>query len=62
MTDGEGLGRRVLVVGSVWQYRGGGARVFGLVKYLPERGWEPILLAQPSPPGVSLPYRVETVG
>ena len=54
--------RRILVVGSVWPYHSGGARVPGLAKYLPECGWEPVVLTQPLPPEVRLPYRVETVG
>jgi len=54
--------RRVLVVGGLWPYHRGGARVPGLVKYLPEFGWEPVVLTQPIPVGVHLPYRVETVG
>ncbi len=54
--------KRVLIVGSVWQYHGGGARVHGLAKYLPEHGWEPVVLTQPVPTGTRLPYRVVTVG
>jgi hypothetical protein len=62
MTAGEAPGRRVLVVGSIWPYHSGGARVPGLAKYLPECGWEPVVLAWPLPPAVRLPYRVEVVG
>jgi len=54
--------RRVLVVGSVWPYHSGGARVPGLAKYLPEYGWEPVVLTQPLPADVRLTYRVEMVG
>lgn len=62
MTVGEVHGRRVLVIGSIWPYHGGGARVPGLAKYLPEAGWEPVVLTRPLPPDVTLPYRVESVG
>ncbi|MCK9355861.1 MAG: hypothetical protein M0R22_01750 [Dehalococcoidia bacterium] len=53
---------RVLVIGTVWPYHSGGARVPGLAKYLSESGWEPIVLTRSLPAGVNLPYRVETVG
>jgi len=55
-------GRRALVIGSIWPYHNGGARVPGLAKYLPECGWEPVVLTQPLPADADLPYRVETVG
>jgi glycosyltransferase involved in cell wall biosynthesis len=61
MTAGDALGRRVLVVGSIWPYHSGGARVPGLAKYLPECGWEPVVLTQLLPADASLPYRVEAV-
>jgi glycosyltransferase involved in cell wall biosynthesis len=54
--------RRVLVIGTIWPYHSGGARVPGLAKYLPECGWEPVVLTQPLPRDANLPYRVETVG
>ena len=62
MTAGEAIRHRALVVGPIWQYHGGGARLHGLAKYLPEYGWEPVVLTQPLPSDVRLPYRVETVG
>jgi len=37
--------KRVLVIGHFWPYHPGGSkRVLGLAKYLPEFGWEPIVL------------------
>ena len=39
--------KKVLIIGHFWPYRGGSGRVIGLVKYLPEFGWEPIVLTAP---------------
>ncbi len=36
--------KKVLIIGYFWPYRGGSARVLGLAKYLPDFGWEPIIL------------------
>jgi glycosyltransferase involved in cell wall biosynthesis len=40
--------KKVLIIGYFWPYRGGGADcIFGLAKYLPEFGWQPIILTAP---------------
>jgi glycosyltransferase involved in cell wall biosynthesis len=52
---------RLLMVGPIWQYHGGGARLHGLATCLPECGWEPVVLTQGLPPEAELPYRVEPV-
>ncbi len=40
--------KKVLIIGFLWPYHNrGGARVLGLAKYLPEFGWEPIVLTSP---------------
>jgi glycosyltransferase involved in cell wall biosynthesis len=39
--------KRVLIVGYPWPFIGGSKRVMGLTNYLPERGWEPIILTAP---------------
>ena len=52
---------RVLIVGPIWQYHGGGARLHGLAKYLLEYGWQPVVLTQRLPAEATLPYRVEPV-
>ncbi len=39
--------KKVLIIGHFWPYRGGSKRVIGLAKYLPEFGWEPIILTGP---------------
>ena len=40
--------KKVLIIGHFWPYRGrGSVRMLGLVKYLPEFGWEPIILTGP---------------
>jgi glycosyltransferase involved in cell wall biosynthesis len=62
LIGGRASSRRVLVIGAIWPYHSGGARVSGLAKYLPECGWEPVVLTQPLPSGANLPYRVEMVG
>ncbi len=38
---------KVLIVGHFWPYRGGSCRMPGLAKYLPEFGWEPIIITAP---------------
>jgi len=62
MMTGEQSARRVLIIGTIWPYHSGGARVPGLAKDVPECGWEPVVLTQPLPADVALPYRVATVG
>lgn len=39
--------KKVLIIGHFWPYRGGSVRMLGLAKYLPEFGWEPIVLTGP---------------
>lgn len=39
--------KKVLIVGHFWPYRRGSKRIMGLVKYLTEFGWEPIILTGP---------------
>lgn len=39
--------KKVLIIGHFWPYRGGSARMLGLAKYLPEFGWQPIILTGP---------------
>ena len=39
--------KQVLVLASFWPYRQGSKRVPGLVRYLPEFGWQPIVLTPP---------------
>jgi glycosyltransferase involved in cell wall biosynthesis len=39
--------KKVLIVGYPWPYIGGSKRVMGLSNYLPEHGWEPIILTAP---------------
>lgn len=58
--------RKVLLVGFMWPYhRGGSGRIPGLVKYLSEFGWQPVILTAPLPmkPNVGceiieVPYRL----
>ena len=50
--------KKVLIIGSIWPYHHGGARVPGLAKYISEYGWEPIVLTQPLPENLHLGYRV----
>lgn len=39
--------KKVLIIGYFWPYREGSGRVIGLAKYLPEFGWQPIILTAP---------------
>jgi len=39
--------KNVLIIASYWPYRQGSKRVPGLVKFLPELGWQPIILTPP---------------
>ncbi len=40
--------KKVLAVGFMWPYhKGGSGRITGLVKYLPEFGWQPVILTAP---------------
>lgn len=39
--------RDVLIVGFLWPYIGGSKRVIGLAQYLPEFGWQPVVLTAP---------------
>ena len=50
--------KKVLIIGSIWPYHHGGARVPGLAKYISEFGWEPIVLTMPLPGNPNLEYRV----
>lgn len=50
--------KKVLIIGSIWPYHHGGARVPGLAKYISEFGWEPIVLSMPLPGKPKLKYRV----
>ena len=54
--------KKVLVIGHFWPYhRGGSKRMLGLAKYLPDFGWEPVVLSFPLPFDVKLKYRVVEV-
>jgi len=50
--------KKVLIIGTIWPYQHGGVRVPGLAKYLPEFGWEPVILTMPLPGKPRLEYRV----
>jgi hypothetical protein len=50
--------KKVLIIGTIWPYHYGGARVPGLAKYLSDFGWEPIVLTMPLPGNPNLEYRV----
>lgn len=39
--------RNVLIIASFWPYRQGSKRTIGLANYLPEFGWQPIILTPP---------------
>lgn len=39
--------KKVLIIGYFWPYRSGSGRMLGLAKYLPEFGWEPVILTAP---------------
>lgn len=39
--------KQVLIIGFFYPYREGSGRVIGLAKYLPEFGWQPIILTAP---------------
>lgn len=50
--------KKVLIIGTIWPYHHGGARVPGLANYISEFGWEPIVLTMPLPRNSILEYRV----
>ncbi len=50
--------KKVLIIGSIWPYHQGAARLPGLAKYLAEFGWEPVVLTQPLPGNTKLGFRV----
>ena len=50
--------KKVLIIGSIWPYHQGAARLPGLAKYLAEFGWEPVVLTQPLPGNTDLGFRV----
>ena len=39
--------KKVLIVGYFWPYRPGSRRILGLTRYLPEFGWQPVILTAP---------------
>ncbi len=39
--------KKALIIASFWPYRQGSRRTIGLAKYLPEFGWQPIILTPP---------------
>lgn len=53
---------KVLIVGTIWPYQHGGVRVPGLARYLPEFGWEPVVLTRPLLASPELGYRIVEVG
>ncbi len=53
--------KKVLIIGTIWPYQSGGARVPGLARYLHEFGWEPIVLTMPLLEKPNLEYRVVEV-
>lgn len=51
--------KKVLIVGYIWPYhRAAGNCVHAVAKYLPEFGWEPVVLTIPLPEKPELKYRV----
>jgi hypothetical protein len=55
--------KRVLVLGYVWPYHPwSGARIPGLVRYLSEFGWEPIVLTKPLPEKPDLGCQIVETG
>jgi hypothetical protein len=52
--------KKVLILGCIWPYhqKAGVPEVPCLAKYLPEFGWEPIVLTMPLPGNPNLKYRV----
>ncbi|MFA5309401.1 MAG: glycosyltransferase [Dehalococcoidales bacterium] len=51
--------KKMLVIGFLWPYhRRAGARLGGLLKYLWEFGWEPVLLTAPLENKPSIPFKV----
>lgn len=50
--------KKVLIIGSIWPYHQGAARLPGLAKYLAEFGWEPVVLTQPLPGNTGLGFRI----
>jgi glycosyltransferase involved in cell wall biosynthesis len=50
--------KKVLIIGSIWPYHRGAARLPGLAKYLAEFGWEPVVLTQPLPDNADLGFQV----
>ena len=51
--------RKVLMIGQIWPYHtSAGNCAHAIAKYLPECGWEPIVLTTPLPEKVDLDYRV----
>ena len=50
--------KKVLIIGSIWPYHQGAARLPGLAKYLAEFGWEPVVLTQPLPGNTGLEFRI----
>ena len=50
--------KKVLIIGSIWPYHKGAARLPGLAKYLAEFGWEPVVLTQPLPSNTGLEFRI----
>jgi len=54
--------KRVLVVGHIWPYHSGaGNFIHAAGKYLPEFGWEPIVLTLPLPENTGINYQVTEV-
>ena len=56
------MSKRVLLIGRWWGGNSATYRRPGLDRYLPEFGWEPVVLGWPLPAGVELPCRVAAVG
>jgi glycosyltransferase involved in cell wall biosynthesis len=50
--------KKVLIIGHFWPYRGGSRRVIGLAKYLPEFGWQPIILTGFLPKKPDVQFRI----
>lgn len=54
--------KKVLVIGQIWPYhRGAGNCAHAVARYLPEFGWEPLVLTTPLPEKAELQYRLVEV-
>ncbi len=54
--------KKVLIIGTIWPYQPGAARVPGLAKYLHEFGWEPIVVTPPLGAKPDVQFRIMETG